>query len=270
MFFGGGIPFRHVFPGGMPAGMGGGAGGSSDKPVNTTKLYEILGVEKSASADEIRKAYMTVSRAIPSRSGFVGPRPPPQPPLRPCFGFFLYMLLNVKLQLARTSHPDRGGDPETFKGVQKAYEVCSFPSSWFCGPSHIRSPSQILKNPEKRALYDEHGEEGVESGGGGGGPRDIFEAMGMRQAAPSGPRKADDLVHPIAVSLEDIYRGKELRVAVSATSYTKDPTGGVMDRAGNRYAKTTERVLLDVTIEKGMMNGQRITFPDKGNSMPGA
>lgn len=130
--------------------------------------------------------------------------------------------------------------------------------------------SQILKNPEKRALYDEHGEEGVEAGGGGGGPRDIFEAMGLRQERPTGPRKTDDLVHPLAVSLEDLYLGKSLRIAVSATSYEKDPGGSVMDRAGNRYNKKQERVLLEVTIDKGMQHGQRITFEGKGNTMPGA
>ena len=76
-------------------------------------------------------------------------------------------------------------------------------------------------------------------------------------------------MHPLAVSLEDLYLGKELKVSVPATSYEKDPTGSVMDRAGNRYNKKLERVLLDVTIDKGMQNGQRLTFEGKGNTMPG-
>ena len=38
----------------MPGGMHGGGGGED---VDTTKLYETLGVEKDASASEIKKAY---------------------------------------------------------------------------------------------------------------------------------------------------------------------------------------------------------------------
>jgi hypothetical protein len=44
-------------------------------------------------------------------------------------------------------HPDKGGDPEKFKAISKA--------------------NDILSDPEKRKLYDQYGEEGVESGGGG-------------------------------------------------------------------------------------------------------
>lgn len=47
----GGIPFGGM-PGGMPGGRGGGGG-----DVDTTKLYEVLGVEKDADAKEIKKAY---------------------------------------------------------------------------------------------------------------------------------------------------------------------------------------------------------------------
>jgi DnaJ homolog subfamily A member 2 len=51
----GGIPFEHFAQGGgMPRGMGGRGGG---EPVDTSKLYEVLGVEKSADEKEIKKAY---------------------------------------------------------------------------------------------------------------------------------------------------------------------------------------------------------------------
>jgi len=55
-------------------------------------------------------------------------------------------------------HPDKGGDPEIFKEITVAYEV--------------------LSDPEKRALYDKYGEEGVRDGGGmSSGFGDIFDIL---------------------------------------------------------------------------------------------
>lgn len=79
----GGIPFEHFGGGGMPGGMPG-RGGRED--VDTTKLYETLGVEKTATKKEIRKAYM---------------------------------------KLSRTHHPDKGGDEHKFKEISAAYEILS-------------------------------------------------------------------------------------------------------------------------------------------------
>jgi curved DNA-binding protein CbpA len=62
-------------------------------------LYTRLGVSKSASKEEIGKAYRSA---------------------------------------ARTHHPDKGGDAETWHGIAEAYEV--------------------LRDPETRARYDETGE----------------------------------------------------------------------------------------------------------------
>ena len=74
MFFGG-------MPGGMPGGMGG-----PPKDVDTTKLYETLGVEKNATKKEIRKSYM---------------------------------------KLSREHHPDKGGDEHKFKEISAANEILS-------------------------------------------------------------------------------------------------------------------------------------------------
>lgn len=51
MFFGGSDPFGGQFGG------GGGGGGRSRPAADTTKLYEVLGVEKDASANDIKKAF---------------------------------------------------------------------------------------------------------------------------------------------------------------------------------------------------------------------
>jgi DnaJ homolog subfamily A member 2 len=122
-------------------------------------------------------------------------------------------------------------------------------------------------------MYNRHGEDGAEGGGGGGPSQEDLMSMffgGGARRAPSGPRKTEDLEVPVKVSLEDLYLGKELKVAVTTTAFEKSPEGSVMDRAGNRYNKKLDRVLLDVFIDKGMNNGQRITFAGKGNTVPGA
>lgn len=86
---------------GFPFGMGGGAGGfpgfegfdderssagASTKEVNNKRFYELLGVDKSASYDEIRRNYR---------------------------------------KLAKEKHPDKGGNEEEFQDLQHAYEVLS-------------------------------------------------------------------------------------------------------------------------------------------------
>ena len=81
MFFGGLPPgFEDAMPGmgGMPGGMG---GRRNRKPVDNESFYKLLGVSKTATQDEIKKAYR---------------------------------------KAAVKNHPDKGGDPEVFKNIQKA------------------------------------------------------------------------------------------------------------------------------------------------------
>ncbi|CAA2956983.1 dnaJ homolog [Olea europaea subsp. europaea] len=62
--------------------------GRAPKKSDNTKYYEILGVSKTASQDDLKKAYK---------------------------------------KAAIKNHPDKGGDPEKFKELAHAYEVLSDP-----------------------------------------------------------------------------------------------------------------------------------------------
>jgi DnaJ-class molecular chaperone len=144
------------------------------------ELYTTLGIDKSADASEIKKAYM---------------------------------------RLAKTAHPDKGGDAEEFKKINKAYT--------------------ILSDENKRQFYDMTGQIPGEEGGGpnihevhmGPGmpfpfPFDMGQMFGMfgggmppgmrpggtagqRRKGPKGPNKTDRL----PLSLEQFYYGHTINMS---------------------------------------------------------
>lgn len=229
----GGIPFEHFAQGGMPSGRGGG-------DVDTTKLYETLELTKDASQKDIKKAYF---------------------------------------RLSKIHHPDKGGDEHQFKEIAAAYE--------------------ILSDPEKRKLYDKYGLEGVSDGAPSAGGEDLFSMFfgGGRSQRSRGPRKGPSTNHPLSVSLEDIYNGKTVKLAVTRkvivgdvkTCSDCDGRGMKMEirqlgpgmiqqmqttcpkckGQGNMAETKTERKVLEVHIEKGAKDGQKISFKGAGDEMPG-
>lgn len=153
-------------------------------------LYEILGVPRDASQDEIKRAYR---------------------------------------RRARELHPDAGGDEDAFKDITRAYEV--------------------LSDPDRRAVYDRYGEEGLRAGAGGtdpfgfGGLSDIVDAFfgggftgGFRQRSPSTPGR--DVLVTVELDLEDVATGTEERVPVDV-AVNCDACGGSGSRSGS--ASTTCR-----------------------------
>ena len=99
-------------------------------------------------------------------------------------------------------HPDKGGDPEQFKLISRAYE--------------------ILSNPEKRAIYDVHGERGAESAGNASeqSAANIFSQMfgggggGGGGGGPRAPRKSEDIIRSIPLTLAELYSGKSMGVNI--------------------------------------------------------
>ncbi|KAH9507785.1 DnaJ sub A member 2 [Bulinus truncatus] len=247
---------------------------SSSCKMADNKLYELLGVSRNASDAELKKAYR---------------------------------------KLAKEYHPDKNPESgEKFKEISFAYEV--------------------LSNPEKREVYDRHGLDGIKEGGGGPGGgfggasmfEDLFGGFfgfpgtaGM--GGSRGKRRGEDTLHPLRVSLEDLYNGKTSKLQLSKTVICKKCNGmGGKSGASMRCKKCNgrgvqvqlrqlgpgmvqqlqsicsechgegevirekdrcteckgkkvcnETKILEVHVDKGMKDGQKIPFRGEGDQQPG-
>jgi molecular chaperone DnaJ len=136
---------------------------------------------------------------------------------------------------AKELHPDRNpgdkGAEQSFKELGEAYEV--------------------LKDPQKRAAYDQFGHAAFEGGGGArGGPggfgpefassmSDIFddlfgEFMGRRGGGQRNAReRGADLRYNLEITLEDAFRGKTAQIRVP-TSVACEACSGSGAKAGTR------------------------------------
>lgn len=97
----------------------------------------------------------------------------------------------------------------------------------------------MLSDPEKRKQYDQYGLEGLEGGGGGGeSANDVFDMFfngGRGRRGPAGPQKGEDIQHSVKASLEDLYNGKTVRLAIQRNKPCPDCNG----RGGKEGAEKT-------------------------------
>merc|ERR1719440_8212 len=223
----------------------GGMGGrrGGGKKADTEKFYKALEVDKSASSAEIKKAYR---------------------------------------KLAVKHHPDKGGDPEMFKEITRAYEV--------------------LSDDDKRSKYDRFGEEGLDGDGGDAG--DIFEAFfgggggpGRRGSAGRRRQSTKDVVQPLKVTLEQLYTGQTKKMAITRQVIDKkkgvqtcsecDGRGvkvevirmgpmiqqmqsacGACGGQGKSFKTKQDREVLEVRIQKGSPDNHKEIFREKADEHP--
>lgn len=184
-------------------------------------------------------------------------------------------------KLAVKHHPDKGGDEKQFKEISAAYE--------------------ILSDKEAREKYDKYGLEGVaDENVSGHGFNDLFSmffgGQGGGGRRGGGRRKGPSVNHPLKVSLEDLYNGKTVKLAVNRKVIEGEAStcskcrgqGAVMEIrqigpgmitqvqrtceecSGQGYSAKmkSERKVLEVHVEKGMKHNEKVTFREMGDETP--
>ncbi|MBL4589001.1 MAG: molecular chaperone DnaJ [Alphaproteobacteria bacterium] len=115
-------------------------------------------------------------------------------------------------KLAMKYHPDQNKDSKEaeakFKEINEAYDT--------------------LKDPQKKAAYDQYGHDSYTQQGSGGGAgagaagfgnfsdifEDMFGGMGGGGRSTAGPMRGADMQFQMDISLEDAYNGKEAKIRV--------------------------------------------------------
>ncbi|CAE8644913.1 unnamed protein product, partial [Polarella glacialis] len=210
--------------------------------VDNARLYDLLDVKRDSSSADIKKAYH---------------------------------------RLAMKHHPDKGGDPEMFLDIQRAFEV--------------------LSDADQRERYDRLGEEGIGEDG-PSSPQGIFEQLfggGKGGGARRGQRpRTKDSVRPIWVTLEELYTGVTRPLPItrkvvdessaSSACSTCGGKGAVVQvirmgplvqqvpsacpkcqGTGNSASMKTVREVLEVFVEKGSPDGHKIVIRGKADEALG-
>ncbi|MCK5809220.1 molecular chaperone DnaJ [bacterium] len=157
-------------------------------------------------------------------------------------------------KLAVKYHPDKNsGDKaaeEKFKEISHAYD--------------------ILSDPQKRQIYDQYGEEGLQGGGGGGGfggggfggggfggsginIDDVFEQFfgGGGQSRQSRVQKGEDLSMRMTISFEEAFKGIKKTVSLQRTKQCNSCRGSGAQKGSSKKQCPTCHGAGQVRISQG-------------------
>ncbi|XP_059902384.1 dnaJ homolog subfamily B member 1b [Gadus macrocephalus] len=232
--------------------------------------YDVLGITKSATVDDIKKAYR---------------------------------------KQALRYHPDKNKSPEAedkFKEIAEAYDILSDskkkdvydrfgeeglkggggptgagaggPGTFnytFQGDPHAvfaeffggRNPFDQLFGNRNGGFHEEMNQEdpfarfGMSGGGLGGLPRSFSSGMGGMGGMGGGTsltkRQDPPVVHDLQVTLEEVFSGCVKKMKISHQRLNPD-----------RRSWRTQDKILEVEIKKGWKEGTKITFPKEGDETP--
>jgi DnaJ-class molecular chaperone len=217
----------------------------------TRDYYEILGVRKGATPEELKKAYR---------------------------------------ELALSSHPDRvpaekkKAAEDRFKEISEAYAVLTDPQKralydqyGHSGVDQKFRQEDIFRGTDFRSVF-----EGVQDGFAGSFFENIFGDLGFEIFSPRGRKKrraggagsespSRDLEAPFEVSLEEAYRGAEKTVTIPREDLCVACGGtGVAGSAACTACGGVGRVhstrSLSVTVPPGVKSGSRLRMKGEGES----
>jgi len=154
-------------------------------------------------------------------------------------------------RLAMKYHPDRNPDDHTaeekFKEVKTAYDV--------------------LSDAQKRAIYDQYGQAGLQGGMGGGGAHggasfsdifgDVFGDIFGGGHGGARQRRGADLRYNLELSLEDAVRGTTVKIRVPTAVECKECNGSGARKGTNPTTCTTCHGAGQVRMQQGFFSLQQ-------------
>jgi len=239
MFFGGLPPgFEDAFGGG---GMPGGGGGRRRGPVNNTKMYEVLGVEKNATPDQIKKAYR---------------------------------------KLAVKNHPDKGGDPDVFKEIQQAHDILSDERKReIYDQGGMEAIEEGGGGGGPQDIFDVLGGRGRRGGGGSRvkkGENMVHPLKVTLEQIMKGSARTLRLTRKVIDKQKGVEqcgscggRGAKIQTIrmgpmIQQVQKTCDECGG----SGVMYRQQKVQETLEVHVPKGAPDGHKINFSEKADEIP--
>ncbi|KAM5556142.1 dnaJ protein [Rosa sericea] len=246
-------------------------GGRAAKKSDNSKYYEILGVSKNASAEDLKKAYK---------------------------------------KAAMKNHPDKGGDPEKFKELAQAYEVLNDPEKREIydqyGEDGLKEGMQPGGHDPFDIFSSFFGGGGSPFGGMPGGSRgrrqrrgeDVVHSLKVSledlylgtskklslsrnvlcskckgKGSKSGASTKCGGCKGTGMKVSIRHLGPSMVQQIQHACNDCKGTGETMrakDRCGQCKGEKVvqEKKVLQVHVEKGMQNGQKITFPGEADEAP--